>query len=255
VPFLIVSDIHANLEALEAVLEDAHGRYDRILCLGDLVGYGADPNAIVEWARASVRCIVRGNHDKAGAGEDPLYIYNANAQAALEWTHSQLTPESLAYLQALPRGPLRTAGECGPGFDLAHGSPLDEDDYLISAGDAALLRRSIERILALPDQTRLFMCHDYMPGGREVRWANAFIVAQGERFILFNEHGNLIIASLTPTGYKEISRANILEPTNTMAQTEKGRKVIWSHPAFADRCVFARNDKEIVCVSLAKQEK
>jgi hypothetical protein len=85
-----------------------------------------------------------------------------------------------------------------------------------------------------------------------VRWANAFIVAQADRFILFNEHGDLIIAQLSPDGYKEISKANILEPTNTMAQTEKGRKVIWSHPAFADRCVFARNDKEIICVSLAK---
>ncbi len=89
-------------------------------------------------------------------------------------------------------------------------------------------------------------------GGKSVRWAHAFLVPQGDRFILFNEQGDLIIARLTPKGYDEISRANILTPTNTMAG--KGRLVIWSHPAFADRCVFARNDREIVCVSLAAEK-
>jgi outer membrane protein assembly factor BamB len=87
-------------------------------------------------------------------------------------------------------------------------------------------------------------------GGESLRWANAFLVEQAGRFFLFNEKGDLIIARLTPQGYQEISRANILTPTNTMAPPP-GRKVIWSHPAFANRCCFARNDKEIVCVSLA----
>ncbi len=79
------------------------------------------------------------------------------------------------------------------------------------------------------------------------RWATAFIVKNGGRFFLFNEQGDLIIARLTPAGYEEISRANLLEPTNTA----QGRNVVWSHPAFANRSVYARNDKEIVCVSLA----
>jgi len=87
-------------------------------------------------------------------------------------------------------------------------------------------------------------------GGQSLRWANAFLVEQAGRFFLFNERGDLIIARLTSKGYEEISRANILTPTNTMAPPP-GRKVIWSHPAFANRCCFARNDKEIVCVSLA----
>jgi outer membrane protein assembly factor BamB len=87
-------------------------------------------------------------------------------------------------------------------------------------------------------------------GGAEVRWANAFLTPQGDRTILFNEHGDLIIAKLSPKGYEEISRANILTPTNRMAGA--GRRVIWSHPAYADRCVFARNDNEIVCVSMAE---
>lgn len=87
--------------------------------------------------------------------------------------------------------------------------------------------------------------------GESVRWGNAFLVEQGNRFFLFNEGGDLIIAKLSPKGYEEIDRANILTPTNTMAQP-RGRKVIWSHPAFANRCVYARNDKEIICVSLAE---
>ncbi len=86
--------------------------------------------------------------------------------------------------------------------------------------------------------------------GKSVRWGNAFLVEQGDRFILFNELGDLIIARLTPKGYEEISRANILEPTNTMAGP-RGRRVIWSHPAFANRCCFARNDRKLVCVSMA----
>lgn len=84
--------------------------------------------------------------------------------------------------------------------------------------------------------------------GKSVRWGNAFLIEQGDRFILFNELGDLIIAKLTPKGYDEISRANILAPTNRMP----GRMVVWSHPAFANRCVYARNDKEIICVSMAE---
>ena len=88
--------------------------------------------------------------------------------------------------------------------------------------------------------------------GKSLRWGNAFLVEQGDRFILFNELGDLIIAKLTPKGYDEISRANILAPTNRMA-APPGRLVIWSHPAFANRSVYARNDRELVCVSLAAE--
>jgi outer membrane protein assembly factor BamB len=83
--------------------------------------------------------------------------------------------------------------------------------------------------------------------GKETRWGNAFLIKNGDRFFLFNEKGDLIIAELSPTGYKEISRAHILDPTNH----DPGRDVVWSHPAFANRRVYARNDKEIVCVDLA----
>lgn len=87
-------------------------------------------------------------------------------------------------------------------------------------------------------------------GGDPVRWANAFIVKNGSRFFLFNEKGDLIIANLSPRGYEEISRAHLLEPTGSAA----GRPVLWSHPAFANRHFFARNDKEIISVDLEAKE-
>jgi outer membrane protein assembly factor BamB len=86
------------------------------------------------------------------------------------------------------------------------------------------------------------------PNPEGVRWANAFIIKNGDRFFIPNEKGDLIIAKLSEKGYEEVSRAHILEPDNKSA----GRPVNWSHPAFAQRSMFARNDSEIVCVSLVK---
>src|SRR5262245_1216277 len=83
---------------------------------------------------------------------------------------------------------------------------------------------------------------------RPVPTGTAFVVKNGDRFFLFNEKGELIIAKLSPKGYEEISRAKLLEPTSTAFD----RDVVWSYPAFANRCVYARNDKELVCVSVVK---
>jgi outer membrane protein assembly factor BamB len=101
---------------------------------------------------------------------------------------------------------------------------------------------------------RLWQTFQATTGAGEERWSNAFIVPQGDHFFLFNEHGNLIIARLTPRGYEEISRAHLLEPTNMMVTMQRPKDhpaVLWSHPAFAHRSVYARNDKEIIRVSLA----
>jgi outer membrane protein assembly factor BamB len=87
------------------------------------------------------------------------------------------------------------------------------------------------------------------PDPRTERWGHAFLVKHADKTILFNEHGDLIFAKLSETGYEETSRAHIIDATNTMA---RGRKVVWMHPAFADKCVFVRNDERIVCYSLAK---
>lgn len=83
----------------------------------------------------------------------------------------------------------------------------------------------------------------------EARWANAFLVKHQDRFFLPNELGELIIARLTPAGYEEIGRAQLIVPTNP----DPRRTVVWSHPAFANRRIYARNDQEIVCASLAKE--
>ena len=86
------------------------------------------------------------------------------------------------------------------------------------------------------------------PGTGE-RWSNAFIVRHEDRYFLFNEQGDLIIANLSPKRYEELSRTHLIDPTN---KDVRGRTVVWTHPAFADRCVFVRNDKEIACFDLAR---
>lgn len=88
-------------------------------------------------------------------------------------------------------------------------------------------------------------------GGQRARWANAFLTPHQDRFFLFNEKGDLIIARLTPQGYQEISRAHLLKPTGDAGFGTR-RAVVWSHPAYAGRCAFIRNDEEIICVNLAK---
>jgi hypothetical protein len=83
--------------------------------------------------------------------------------------------------------------------------------------------------------------------GKKLQFGAAFIVPHKDQFFLFTDAGNLILADLSPKGYREISRAKIIDPT----QPNSGRDVVWCHPAFANKCVYVRNDKEIVCVSLA----
>ena len=152
--YLILSDIHANWEALQAVLGSA-GEYDQIICLGDLVGYGADPNAVTEWVRAKVAVVVRGNHDRASAGLDDLEWFNPVARKAAEWTHAQLTPENLAYIAALPKGPITVDH-----FLVMHGSPLDEDEYLVTVSTAGQVFPYLEMPLA-------FFGHTHLQGGFE----------------------------------------------------------------------------------------
>jgi predicted phosphodiesterase len=151
--YLILSDIHGNREALEAVLNHAQGGYDQILCLGDLVGYGADPNFAVEWARAHVTAIVRGNHDRAVSQDASLDSYRREAHDGMLWTRQNLTADNLDYLSKMPRGPVTHEG-----FDLVHGSPLDEDTYLV---------RPIDVTSVLPElKTQLtFFGHTHVHGG------------------------------------------------------------------------------------------
>ena len=123
-------------------------------------------------------------------------------------------------------------------------TPFIEDGYIYGVCSYGQLR-----CLKLDTGERLWeTLAATTPDNKPMRWATAFIIKNGARFFLANEKGDLIIAKLSPKGYDEISRMHLIEPDNT----DPHRKVVWSHPAFANKCVFARNDSEIVCVSLAR---
>jgi predicted phosphodiesterase len=137
--YLLLSDIHSNLEALEVCLELAQGKYEQMLCLGDLVGYGPDPDAVIEKVRTLASIIIRGNHDKACSGDPVAAQFNPLARLATEWTRKTLTTEHFDFLRSLPTGPVQLDG-----FQIVHGSPLDEDDYILGPGQAFVLLRSPE---------------------------------------------------------------------------------------------------------------
>jgi outer membrane protein assembly factor BamB len=122
-------------------------------------------------------------------------------------------------------------------------TPFIEDGHIYGVCSYGQLR-----CLKLHTGERVWETFAATTGDKPVRWANAFIIKHADRFFLANEQGDLIIAKLTPKGYEEISRTNLLKPTTT----DPRRSVVWSHPAFANQCVFMRNDEEIVCASLAK---
>jgi outer membrane protein assembly factor BamB len=121
-------------------------------------------------------------------------------------------------------------------------TPLIEDGYIYSPCSYGQFR-----CLKLETGERLW--ETFAPtSGKSERWGNAFVVKNGDRAFLFSEKGDLIIAKLSPEKYEEIGRAHLLDADNP----DPRRPVVWSHPAFSNRSVYARNDHEIVCVSLAK---
>jgi predicted phosphodiesterase len=128
---LVLSDIHANATALNAALAAAKGRWEECVCLGDVVGYGPDPNQVVTTVRKVAKQTIRGNHDKATSGLMDTEDFNPVAKAAVDWTRSQLTPDNLAWLNALPQGPLEAAG-----LVLVHGAFQDEDEYVFTPAQA-----------------------------------------------------------------------------------------------------------------------
>lgn len=135
---LILSDLHANLPATEAVLAHAaQDGWDMTLVLGDLVGYGADPGPVIDMVRGLRNLtIIRGNHDKVAAGiEDPI-DFNFVARQAAEWTIEQLDGDHAEYLRALPRGPV-TVENLSLDVSICHGAPFDEDYYIFDIDDAA----------------------------------------------------------------------------------------------------------------------
>lgn len=184
---LFIGDIHSNLEALETCLAAAP-QHDEIVNLGDIVGYGGSPNEVTARVRKLGGILVRGNHDKACTGIIGVENFNPIAGLAAIWTMRMLSPENLEWLKALPPGPAplfteRPQGEgarrkttsgtemmnepWGPDtVQLVHGSPLDEDDYII------VMRDAMEPLM----HTRFnltFFAHTHIQGGfsvKEDRW-------------------------------------------------------------------------------------
>lgn len=145
--YLVLTDIHANLEALDACLADARPRgCDGSLVLGDLVGYGADPNAVVDCVRGlRPVAIVRGNHDKVACGLEKPEGFNTVAKSAVQWTFDALTPERRAWLKTLPPGPVAVDET----IEICHGSPFDEDAYIVDELDVLRAIKVSSRPLCL----------------------------------------------------------------------------------------------------------
>jgi diadenosine tetraphosphatase ApaH/serine/threonine PP2A family protein phosphatase len=159
---LVLSDIHGNLPALEAVLEAADGAWDELWNLGDAVGYGAHPNEVLDRLRPLARIHVRGNHDRVCSGLTSTHGFNPVAAEAASWTQRHLTPENLEWIRSWPQGPVRAsdAAMC------AHGSPIHEDHYIISMRDAWMPLQRMSTAIT-------FFGHTHVQGGfsqRQQEW-------------------------------------------------------------------------------------
>ena len=188
--YLVISDIHANLQAFETVMAEAKGiGYDKVLLLGDLVGYGADPNAICEGVRdLKPDALIRGNHDKVGSGVESPEGFNAVARNAIRWTYETLTKENREWLAALPAGPLIVDDT----IEICHGTPFDEDAYVFDDLDALRAMHAARRPLCLfghthvqvghylsRDQFGLATADEHRPLGIALDEANRYLVNPG----------------------------------------------------------------------------
>jgi predicted phosphodiesterase len=151
--YLILSDIHANLTALEAVLTAAKGQWDKAVCLGDVVGYGPDPNEVIDRIRELSALTIRGNHDKVSCGLTDADDFNPIARAAALWTREQLRHENREYLEKLPTGPATLNG-----MELVHGAIRDEDEYVVAPTQA------LESLLEASSPLTFFG-HTHIQGG------------------------------------------------------------------------------------------
>jgi len=162
--YLIFSDLHANLDAFEAVLGAAPPA-DRILILGDIVGYGAEPNAVIDRVRQlDPVLIIRGNHDKVASGLEMPDSFNPAALQSAAWTFDKLTADNRAWLYAIPPGPV----EIDDTIEICHGSPEDEDEYLFSAADAGRVFPAVTRPVCFFGHTHVAVSYSSCANFKEV---------------------------------------------------------------------------------------
>ena len=207
--YLVLSDVHANLEALTAVLEASAGEWDQVLVLGDLVGYGADPNAVIDRIKAlPVTGLVRGNHDKVACGLDSVDSFNQIARQAIEWTARVLTPENLRWLAELPQGPVAIDELTA----ICHGAPWDEDAYLFD-------ERDVEAAMPLSGPPLCLFGHTHVPSVFRVGTsAEAMLPIRGERCRVSIEAGQRYLVNCGAVGQPRDGDARaafgLLEPAS-----------------------------------------
>jgi predicted phosphodiesterase len=153
--YLVLSDIHGNLDALDTVLAAA-GPVDESLVLGDLVGYGASPNEVIARVRdLDPAVLIRGNHDKVASGVEVPESFNPAALMAAHWTQEHLTAENRAWLQQLPAGPVLVDRL----VEVCHGTPADEDEYLFGGRDAREAFDTMRAPVCLFGHTHVPVCY------------------------------------------------------------------------------------------------
>ena len=150
---LVVSDLHSNAEALRAVMSHVRRKkFDSIVCLGDFVGYCAEPNQVVDMMRTvkAKKLYIRGNHDRVSVGLGEGAGFNPAAKEAAEWTTAHLSAPNRRFLEKLPHGPMRRDD-----FLLCHGSPHDEDEYVFNEFHATKIFESTDAPIVLYGHTHL----------------------------------------------------------------------------------------------------
>ncbi|MDH4071440.1 MAG: metallophosphatase family protein [Ignavibacteria bacterium] len=168
----VISDIHSNLEALEAVLRRIDDlEVSTILCLGDIVGYGPHPNECVDLIRSRCSAVVKGNHDSGTCGETPLDHFNQFGRAAIEWTQENISQENLDYLRELP---LKATL---PGITIVHSSPVNpgEWEYILTLNQAIDCFNSFDTPVCFIGHTHVpiivadnFSAGDFLEGRRHL---------------------------------------------------------------------------------------
>lgn len=164
--YLILSDIHSNLEALQSVLlEIVYKKIGKYIILGDLVGYGASPNEVIDIVRRwNPKIIIRGNHDKFAAGLESGADFNYVAHDAALWTQSVLSSENREYIANLQKGPV----EVDNLFDIVHGSPWDENYYIFESHEALSAFKKSDKNIIFHGHTHVPIIWSYDENNKEL---------------------------------------------------------------------------------------
>ncbi|MDH3253419.1 MAG: metallophosphatase family protein [Acidobacteriota bacterium] len=242
--FLVISDIHGNWDALDTVLAAAATEaVDHVVVLGDLVGYGASPNEVVSTVAdlAPRRHMIRGNHDKVVAGIDDGEGFNSVALEAAQWTVERLTEDHLEYVRRLAQGPT----EIAPGFVICHGSPFDEDQYVLALDEA-------EEIFRFHTAQMTFFGHTHVP---------MLFAADSERVSGTALEGDALMIEVDPDKQYLINPGSVGQPRDRdpraaylIYDTEDGR-IIWRRQEYpverAQRRILDAGLPEVLAYRLA----